>query len=36
MGHPGYGFAPAAFGSTHRGQLANVIVRSRRSNVMMP
>ena len=20
IGHPGYGFAPAAFGSTHRGQ----------------
>jgi hypothetical protein len=36
IGQPGYGFAPGAVGSTHRGQLAKVIARSTRSNVMMP
>jgi hypothetical protein len=36
MGHPGYGFAPAADGSTQRGQLAIVMVCAMRSKVMMP
>jgi hypothetical protein len=36
IGHPGYGVAPGAEGSTHRGQLAIVIRLVARSNVMMP